>query len=177
MSHDAAGAQPSTDDQAPATGPVHGDAPPATADTVLFRERLLPSVGVWIVGALTGGLFGLILVPISVEAGFVVSILMAIGVCVIFAATSSVLEVREGLVRAGSARIEPELLGIPAVLEGEAWTEVMGTGFEPLAFHVTRGWIRRGVRVPVLDREDPTTAWVLSSRHPDQLARALRAAA
>lgn len=171
MPHDAASSHPSTEQKAPAPGPTAGG-----GSEVLLRERLLPSVGVWVVAALTGGLFGLIIVPISLVAGIVVAILMAIGACVLLAATSPVLEVREDLVRAGSARIEPELLGLPAVLEGEDWGEVMGTGFEPLAFHVTRGWIRRGVRVPVLDREDPTTAWVLSSRHPDRLAEALRAA-
>lgn len=143
---------------------------------MLFRERLVPSVPVYVVCAVIGGMFGLILVPISPLAGVITSILMAIAICVALALTSPVVEVRPDEVRCGPATITPDLLGAPEVLEGEDWARTMGTGFEPLAFHVTRGWVRRGVRAPVLDREDPTTAWVVSSRTPEELARALRAA-
>ncbi|WP_217349644.1 DUF3093 family protein [Herbaspirillum sp. VT-16-41] len=44
------------------------------------------------------------------------------------------------------------------------------------AHHCTRGWIHTGVRAEVLDDEDPTTAWIASSRRPEDLALALRAA-
>ncbi|GAB2544567.1 DUF3093 domain-containing protein [Brachybacterium huguangmaarense] len=142
----------------------------------LFRERLTPSPAVWIVAAATGALFGIILVPLSTLAAMIVAPLMAVGACVLLAMTSPVVEIRPDLVAVGPARIEPELLGAPEVLEGEDWARTMGTGFEPLAHHCVRGWIRGGVRLPVLDRQDPTTAWVVSSRRPEELALAVRAA-
>src|SRR5690625_5941878 len=76
----------------------------------------------------------------------------------------------------GRARIEVELLGDPTVLEGEDWATTMSTGFEPLAHHCTRGWIHSGIRADVLDEQDPTTAWLASSRRPQDLALALRSA-
>jgi hypothetical protein len=38
-----------------------------------------------------------------------------------------------------------------------------------------RPWIGPGVQVWVDDADDPTPYWVVSSRHPDRLVRALRA--
>jgi hypothetical protein len=35
--------------------------------------------------------------------------------------------------------------------------------------------VRGGVRVDVADPDDPTPYWLVSSRHPDKLAEALRA--
>ncbi len=142
----------------------------------LYRERLTPSVPVWIVAAVTGAIFGVILVPISVVAAVVVAIAMAIAVCVALAVTSPLVEVTGEHVAVGRARIEPELLGAPETLDADGWAETMSTGFEPLAYHCTRGWLREGVRVPVLDDDDPTTAWVISSRRPEQLALAVLAA-
>ncbi|MGO1284560.1 MAG: DUF3093 family protein, partial [Brachybacterium sp.] len=62
------------------------------------------------------------------------------------------------------------------VLHGEEWARTVGQDFEPLAHHCVRGWTRSGLRVEVLDDADPTTAWVASSRRPDDLALALRTA-
>lgn len=143
---------------------------------VLYRERLLPSPAVWLVGAVFGLVLGVILVPISVTLAVVVSLVMAVTMCIVLGVTSPVLLVSPGEVQCGQARIEPELLGPATVLDREAWDQTMGVGFEPLAHHVTRGWIRGGVRMPVLDAEDPTTAWVVSSRRPEAFALALQAA-
>ena len=67
-------------------------------------------------------------------------------------------------------------LGAPQVLKGEDWALTIGQDFEPLAHHCVRGWTRSGLRIEVLDPEDPITAWVASTRRPDDLALALRTA-
>lgn len=143
----------------------------------LYRERLVPSPGVWAAGILLGAAFGVILVPISPIAALVAGIVLAISACAGLWASSPVLEVTEQAVVMGRARIEPELLGAPQVLDVPAMREAMSTGFEPLAFHCTRGWVRTGVRVPVLDPADPAPAWVASSRDPQALAGAIERAA
>ena len=74
------------------------------------------------------------------------------------------------------AQIEVELLGEPVALEAEQWALMIGQDFEPMAHHCVRGWTRTGLRVEVLDEEDPTTAWVASTRRPEDLALALRTA-
>lgn len=150
-------------------------APPVSTSPA-FRERLLPGPGAWIVLAVLGATFGVILVPLSPYVALVVGVLALIAVCVLVYVTSPVLEVRDGEFVMGRARIPAHLLGDPVVLEGEDWARAMGQEFEPMAHHCTRGWIHAGIRSEVLDEQDPTTAWVASSRRPEDLALALRAA-
>lgn len=147
-------------------------APPA----LLFRERLTPSPVVALIAAITGAVFGVILVPLSVLAAVIVGIVLAVSAVVLLLLTAPVIEVAPDRVVAGPARIEPELLGDPQLLEGQDWADTMGQEFEPLAYHCTRGWLHAGVRVPIHDDQDPTTAWVISSRRPEELALALTAA-
>jgi hypothetical protein len=142
----------------------------------LHRERLLPSIGVWVVGIAFGSVLGVILVPLSHALSLAVGIIGVVGVCVMLAMASPVIEVSDGTLRAGRARIPADLLGEPEPLDKDGWSVAMSVGFEPLAFHLTRGWVHTGVRVPVLDEADPTPAWVLSTRRPEDLALALRTA-
>jgi hypothetical protein len=152
---------------APATSPA---GPPG------YRERLLPGIGTWVVAIVFGAMLGIIIFPLSPTVSVIIAVVGALAAAVIIALTSPVVAVDAGIFHLGRARIPVRLLGEPVVLEGEEWTAAMSTGFEPLAFHCTRGWIHSGVRVPVLDESDPVPAWVASTRRPQDLALALRAA-
>ncbi|HEY6113086.1 MAG TPA: DUF3093 family protein, partial [Gaiellaceae bacterium] len=51
-----------------------------------------------------------------------------------------------------------------------------GVGLDPRSWHVIRGGIDGLVTIPVIDPDDPTPAWALSTRTPDRLAAAVRRA-
>lgn len=142
----------------------------------LFRERLLPSPGTWIVVVALGSIIGLVLVPLNTTLALVVGIVCVVIAIVLAVLYSPVLEVSDGRFTLGRARIEVALLGDPEVLREEEWKNTIGQDFEPLAHHCVRGWVSSGIRVEILDEEDPTTAWVASSRRPDDLALAVRTA-
>ena len=142
----------------------------------LFRERVLAGPGFWIAAVAVGAALGLVLVPINLTAGIVVSVISIIILVVVVLQYSPVLEVSEGRFRMGRAQIDVDQLGAPQVLKGEDWALTIGQDFEPLAHHCVRGWTRSGLRIEVLDPEDPITAWVASTRRPDDLALALRTA-
>lgn len=148
----------------------------ADASPLLFRERLLPGPGGWIVVSVVGLIFGVVLIPLSYVLAVVVGVAALLLVCLLAFVSSPVLLVTNTHFSMGRARIEVELLGDPTLLEGADWARTMGTGFEPLAHHCIRGWIHSGIRAEVLDAQDPTTAWVASSRRPQDLALALRTA-
>ncbi|ATG52219.1 hypothetical protein CFK38_12305 [Brachybacterium vulturis] len=160
----------------PASPTPAGSDLPAAQDAPLFHERLLPGPGLWITAVLVGGALGLILVPVNLTVAIVVSAVAIIVALLLVVLYSPVLEVTEGRFRLGRARIEVELLGVPVVLRGQEWARTIGQDFEPLAHHCVRGWTRTGLRIEVLDDEDPATAWVASTRRPDDLALALRTA-
>ena len=91
-------------------------------------------------------------------------------------AGAPVVELRDGMLRAGRARIEVELLGEPQILTGEQARHARGPGLDPRSWHLIRGGIDGIVVTEVTDPDDPTPAWVMSSRTPDRLAAALRLA-
>ncbi|MDN5820558.1 MAG: DUF3093 domain-containing protein [Brachybacterium sp.] len=148
----------------------------AAEDSSLFRERVLPGAGMWIVAVTVGAALGLILVPLSLTVAIVVAAVAISALLLLVVQYSPVLEVADGRFHLGRAQIEVELLGVPEVLGGEEWARTIGQDFEPLAHHCVRGWTRTGLRIEVRDPEDPTTAWVASTRRPDDLALALRTA-
>ncbi len=170
------------DSDSPAPAPEPSSAPGATSpDSAvsarpLFEERLLPGVGGWIVVVVVGLTIAVALIPLSLVLAIVVGAVAALLGCTLAYVSSPVLRITGTHFSMGRARIEVELLGDPTVLEGEDWATTMSTGFEPLAHHCTRGWIHSGIRAEVLDEQDPTTAWVASSRRPQDLALALRTA-
>ncbi|ASK66932.1 hypothetical protein CFK39_15210 [Brachybacterium avium] len=149
---------------------------PAAGNDPLFHERVAPGPGLWIVAVTVGAALGLILVPLSLTAAIAVAVVAISGLLVLVVQYSPVIEVADGRFRLSRAQIEVELLGAPEVLRGEEWARTIGQDFEPLAHHCVRGWTRTGLRVEVLDAQDPATAWVLSTRRPDDLALALRTA-
>lgn len=170
---------PATPDPAEATSP--GKQPSSTPDPTpeqepLFRERLLPTPGVWIVVVALGSIIGLVMVPLNVTLALVVGIVCVVIAIILAALYSPVLEVSGGRFHLGRAQIEVSLLGDPEVLRAEDWRRTVGQDFEPLAHHCVRGWVHSGLRVELLDEEDPTSAWVASTRRPDDLALALRTA-
>lgn len=83
------------------------------------------------------------------------------------------VSVADGVLRAGRAHIPTALLGEPEALDAEATRRVHGVEADARAHLVTRPYVRRAVRVPVLDPADPTPYWLVSSRHPRDLAAAI----
>lgn len=149
---------------------------PAASEAPLFRERLLPGPVGWIVTVILGSIFGLVLVPLNMTLALITGAVCIVIAIVLVFLYSPVLEVSGGRFLLGRARIDVSLLGEPTVLTGEDWAHTIGQGFEPLAHHCVRGWVHTGLRVEVRDEEDPTSAWVASTRRPDDLALALRSA-
>lgn len=75
------------------------------------------------------------------------------------------------------ARLPVAVIREVVALDATGKREVLGVGAHPLAFVVQRPWIGGAVQVLLDDPADPTPFWVVSTRHPVELASALLAAA
>lgn len=84
------------------------------------------------------------------------------------------VEVRGRELRAGPAHLPVSLIGRVDVVTGEAKRVALGPQLDPQAFVLHRPWVGPAVRVEVLDPDDPTPYWVISTRRPKQLLAALR---
>lgn len=78
--------------------------------------------------------------------------------------------------RVDDARLPVEFIGQVEVIDLAGRRAILGVDAEPLAFIIQRPWIKGGVRIDLDDPADPTPYWYVSSRHPQRLADALRAA-
>lgn len=150
--------------------------PGVADDAPLFRERLLPGPGTWIVLVAFGILLGPVIAPFPAWAAITISAVSLALIVFLAIFSSPVVEIAGGEVRAGRAHAPIVLFGDAETLDREQWKQTLGVDFAPLEHHVTRGWVSTGVRVPLHDPQDPTPAWVISVRRPDDFAAALRAA-
>lgn len=148
-----------------------------TKDTMPnYRERLWPSP--WLLIAL------LLLIPAGLLAVTPINIAIApyiaVGLYVLIAGSLTLMapaiEVSNGMLVAGSAKIPVSALGEVDILDDGALRRIIGPGADARAYLLVRGYIHKGVRVEVTDATDPTPYWVLTTRRPKDLAAAIAAA-
>lgn len=83
------------------------------------------------------------------------------------------VEVTPDEFRVDDARLPVEFVSGVVALDAAGKREALGVGSHPLAFVVQRAWIGPAVQVLLDDPADPTPFWVVSTRHPVELATAL----
>ncbi|GAA5098935.1 DUF3093 domain-containing protein [Microbacterium yannicii] len=141
-----------------------------------YRERLGPSLWILVAAALVAPMAALVISPIDRTIALVVGAAIGVVLIALMIAAAPVVEVRDGELRAGRAHIDVEFLGMPQVHLGDDARHARGAGLDPRSWHLIRGGIDGLVVIPVTDADDPTTAWVISSRTPDRLSAAVRRA-
>ena len=139
-----------------------------------YRERLWPAPWVFFATALVIPASLLVFLPISLPTGVVVAVLLYGAIVGVLLVTTPVIEVTDAGVRAGRARIEHRFVGGVQAFEGTDATAQRGVELDARAWLLLRGWITGVVRVGIVDPEDPTPYWLVSSRRPAELARALQ---
>lgn len=83
--------------------------------------------------------------------------------------------VAEGSFRAGRAHIGAEHLGPASALDPEETRRAAGVDADARAYLLLRPYLKRAVKVEITDPADPTPYWLVSTRRPEELARALTA--
>jgi Protein of unknown function (DUF3093) len=75
--------------------------------------------------------------------------------------------------RVDDARLPVRFVAEVVPLDAEGRREILGVAADPLAFVVQRPWIPGAVQVLLDDPADPTPYWVVSTRRPVALAKAI----
>ena len=86
------------------------------------------------------------------------------------------VQIRHGELRVRDAHLPLSLVSAVVPLQAGTLRRLVGRHGDPLAFVSIRGWVGPGVQVVLDDPEDPVPYWVISTRRPDELTAAIRAA-
>lgn len=142
-----------------------------------YDERLSVPLRWWVQGTmLVATLWLALVVAVPLTAAWALTgialALLALGLLSFGAAR---VTIRDGVFIAGRARIAAVHLGPAAALDPEATRRCAGVEADARAYLVLRPYLKRAVRVTITDPGDPAPYWLVSSRRPDDLARALTA--
>jgi hypothetical protein len=105
-----------------------------------------------------------------------IGFLFAVNATVFVTYGAARVSVAGGMFEAGSARIPVHLLADPQALDAAATRRAAGVEADARAYLLLRPYVPQSVRVRVVDPADPTPYWLVSTRHPSELAAELSAA-
>ncbi len=147
--------------------------PPSTS--VAYSERLHAPLRWWVQATmLLASLWLATVVAMPAWAAWsVTGMLLVLAFGFLLWVGSAKVEVRDGVLYAGPAHIAVALLGDAEPLDAEQTRRVHGVDADARAFLLTRPYLKRSVMVTVQDPADRTPYWLLSTRHPQELAAAL----
>ncbi|GAB2988587.1 DUF3093 domain-containing protein [Nocardioides montaniterrae] len=143
-----------------------------------YHERLGVPLRWWAQGTMAVAILWLtIVVAIPGPTAWIATALafVLIGACLWWYGDARVI-VADGWFHAGRAKIETSYVGSVTALDAQQTRDVAGRDADVRAFLMLRPYLKRAVKVEILDPADPTPYWLVSSRHADALAQALTAA-
>jgi hypothetical protein len=115
---------------------------------------------------------------LSTRAGWpaaIVTFLLSAGLAaaLLLWASARTVVVNDGELVVAGSRLPTSAMGAVTVCDRATTRALLTTDAHPYAYLCTRGWVPRAVRVEVVDPQDDTPYWLISSRHPERLAQAL----
>ena len=143
----------------------------------VYAERLGVPLRWWVQGTmLVASLWLACIVAVPGPVAWVVTAFaMALLAAGLLSYGSARLEVGQADLRAGRARIGVEHLGAAEALDAERTRRVSGPEADARAYLLLRPYLKRAVRVEITDPADPAPYWLVCTRHPEELVRALAA--
>ncbi|MGL4339759.1 MAG: DUF3093 domain-containing protein [Rhodoglobus sp.] len=139
----------------------------------VYREKLWPTPWIFLSTALVIPASLLVFLPINTSVGVIAAVTLY-GTCVITLLLSATrITITDTELIAGNARIPLDLIGEAHGFVTEQARLERGQRLDARAFLVIRGWIDPVVRIEVIDPEDPTPYWLVSTRNPSSIAQAI----
>lgn len=145
----------------------------------VYRERIHPPWWAWLLVAAAVVFFSAAyLVALGGWAGIAMAVVTAaIGVYLVLRA-AAVVRVDDRVLRVGRARLPLCYIGDVRALDADTTTAAMRTRADANAYLLVRpGYADTSVAIAVTDTRDPHPYWLISTRHPDELAAAITQAA
>lgn len=138
-----------------------------------YSERVTPPIWVFLLTLLLVPVSLLIFLPIDRMLGWVFAAVFVAAACAGLWLASPRIRVENGELLAGRARIPLDALGEATALTKAEGRIALGVEYDAAAYYSTAPWTMTLVKIEVTDPDDPTTSWILSTRHPEKAAAAI----
>ena len=145
--------------------------------TPAYTERLGVPLRWWVQGTMLVAMLWLavaVATPTPV-AWLVTAVALALLFFCLWAFGNARVVVSHGELRAGRAHIQARHIGTATPLDAEQTRRTAGQDADARAYLLLRPYLKRAVKVEITDPADPAPYWLVSTRHPEELAQALNA--
>jgi hypothetical protein len=139
----------------------------------VYRERVRVPVHWWFLAALAVVALAAVLTVTPVWFLLSACTLVAVALSLALAAYAFTIQVADDGLTAGRARLPWSAIGRVEALDADTARALRGPDADPSAYLAIRGYVATAVRVEVVDAEDPTPYWYVSTRAPAALAAAI----
>ncbi|MGO1434391.1 MAG: DUF3093 domain-containing protein [Canibacter sp.] len=139
----------------------------------IFRERLWPTIWLYIIFLLLIPGVMLMLMPLNATLGVILAPVVYALIVGFITFSCPVVTVTDGTLIAGNASIPLNELGNVDLLDRNELTLTIGPRADARAFLLIRGWIHTAVKIENNDPQDPAPYWVITTRRPKELQAAI----
>ena len=142
-----------------------------------YAERLGVPLRWWVQGTMLVATLWLAVVVAmpALGAWIVTAVALTILALGLWSYGSARITVADGTFRAGRAHIDAAYVGTATALDAGETRRVAGVDADARAYLLLRPYLKRAVRVEITDPADPAPYWLVCTRRPEELARALAA--
>ena len=141
-----------------------------------YAERLTVPLRWWVQGTMLVASLWLAVLAATPEvvAWSVTAVALALMVTLFVGYGRPLVSVDGTTFRAGRAHVPLDLVGEVTALDADGVRRQAGVDADARAYLLLRPYLKRAVRVDIVDPDDPTPYWLVSCRRPEDLVSAVR---
>lgn len=111
--------------------------------------------------------------PFDIRIGLAVGVVVVITIWTLLILRAPTIELSQLELRVGRVGIFRNLIGEAEVISKDRIFLERGPNLDPGAHKVFQGSVKTAIKIAILDPEDPTPYWLISTRKPDKLVELL----
>jgi hypothetical protein len=146
---------------------------PEKPESPLYKERVLPNFGTFAAVFALLPSIAIISEPFDIRIGLAVGVVVVITIWTLLILRAPTIELSQLELRVGRVGIFRNLIGEAEVISKDRIFLERGPNLDPGAHKVFQGSVKTAIKIAILDPEDPTPYWLISTRKPDKLVELL----
>ena len=147
---------------------------PGKTKSPLYKERVLPNFGTFAAIFALLPSIAIISEPFDVRIGLAIGIVVVITIWTLLIFRAPTIELSNLKLKVGRVGIFRNLIGQAEVISKDRIFLERGPNLDPGAHKVFQGSVKTAIKIAILDPEDPTPYWLISTRKPHKLAELLK---